>query len=87
MVFELLKGAADEQAIPYQLQAYGNKSPTDARLIRTNRGGVATGLLSVPLRYMHTPSEVLCMEDLEATIQLVCAYCRRIRPDTNFTPW
>jgi endoglucanase len=48
---------------------------------------VATGLLSVPLRYMHTPFEVLCMDDVEATIRLVCAYCRRVRPDTDFTPW
>ncbi|MFI0848932.1 M20/M25/M40 family metallo-hydrolase [Mesorhizobium sp. IMUNJ 23232] len=87
VVFDLLKAAADEHGIPYQLQAYGDKSPTDARLIQTNRGGVATGLLSVPLRYMHTPSEVLCMDDVEATIRLVCAYCRRVRPDTDFTPW
>lgn len=87
IVFDILKSAADEEGIPYQLQAYGDKSPTDARLIQTSRGGVATGLLTVPLRYMHTPSEVLCLDDVETTIDLVCAYCRRIRPDTNFTPW
>jgi endoglucanase len=86
-VFELLKAAADEERIPYQLEAYGDKSPTDARLLQTNRGGVATGQISVPLRYMHTPSEVLCLDDIEATIDLVCAFCRRVRPDTDFTPW
>ena len=87
VVFDILKNAADRQGIPYQLQAYGDKSPTDARLLQTNRGGVATGLLSVPLRYMHTPSEVLCLGDVEATIELVCAFCRDVRPDTDFTPW
>jgi putative aminopeptidase FrvX len=87
VIFEILKKAADRDGIPYQLQAYGDKSPTDARLLQTNRGGVATGLLSVPLRYMHTPSEVLCLGDVEATIELVCAFCREVRPDTDFTPW
>lgn len=87
VIFDLLKTAADRDGIPYQLQAYGDKSPTDARLLQTNRGGVATGLLSVPLRYMHTPSEVLCLGDIEATIDLVCAFCRSVRPDTDFTPW
>lgn len=45
------------------------------------------GIVSVPLRYMHTPSEVMCLTNVEATIDLVCEYCRRIRPDTDFTPW
>jgi endoglucanase len=36
---------------------------------------------------MHTPSEVVCLRDVDATIDLVCEYCRRIRPDTDFTPW
>lgn len=87
VMFEMLIAAADEQNIPYQLQGYGDKSPTDARLIQTSRGGVATAVLEVPLRYMHTPSEVMCMDDVEATIRLVCAFCRRVRPDTDFTPW
>ncbi|WP_027062603.1 M42 family peptidase [Mesorhizobium loti] len=87
VVFELLKTAADRERIPYQLQAYGDKIPTDARLLQTNCGGVATGLLSVPLRYMHTPSEVLCLGDITATIDLVCAFCSSVRPDTDFTPW
>ncbi len=87
VVFDILMRAAAEESIPYQLQAYGDKSPTDARLLQTSRGGVATGLLSVPLRYMHTPSEVLCLDDVQATIDLTCAYCRRLRADTDFTPW
>jgi putative aminopeptidase FrvX len=87
VVFELLRSAAEEQGIPYQLQATGGTSPTDGRVMQTNRGGVATGVISVPLRYMHTPSEVLCLDDVLACIDLVSAFCRRVRPDTDFTPW
>jgi putative aminopeptidase FrvX len=87
VVFKLLVAAAEEHNIPYQIQATGESSPTDGRVLQTNRGGVAAGVLSVPLRYMHTPSEVLSLDDVQACIELVCAYCRRVRPDTDFTPW
>jgi putative aminopeptidase FrvX len=87
VVFELLRSAAEEENIPFQIQGLGSSSPTDARVIQETRGGVASGVLSVPLRYMHTPSEVLCLEDVQATIDLVCAYCRRLTAETNFTPW
>jgi putative aminopeptidase FrvX len=86
-VFRLLQAAAEEEAIPYQLQAVGGTTPTDARMLQSNRGGVAAGLLSVPLRYMHTPSEVMSLDDVQATIELACAYCRRLKPETNFNPW
>jgi putative aminopeptidase FrvX len=87
VVFELLKRAAHEESIPYQLLAEGSSSPTDARKLQTSRGGVASGVLSVPLRYMHTPSEVLCLDDVQHTINLVCAYVARLKPDIDFTPW
>jgi endoglucanase len=87
VVLKLLKRAAVEQGIPYQLKAEGSSSPTDARMLQTSRGGVATGLLSVPLRYMHTPSEVLCLQDVQGTIDLVSAYVLRLTPDVDFTPW
>jgi len=87
IVFKLLERAADEEGIPFQLMAEGSSSPTDARMLQTSRGGVASGLLSVPLRYMHTPSEVLSLDDVQHTIHLISAYLRRLRPDTDFTPW
>lgn len=87
IVLDLLLAAARENNIPFQMQGYGNTSPTDARLLQTNRSGVATGLVSVPLRYMHTPSEVLSIKDVQATIELVCGYIRRLTPDIDFTPW
>jgi endoglucanase len=87
VVFSLLQSAAEEAGIPYQVQAVGGTTPTDARVVQSSRGGVATGLLSVPLRYMHTPSEVMCLDDVQSTIDLACAYCRRLTPGTNFNPW
>ena len=54
--------------------------------MQVSRAGVATGLVGVPLRYMHTPSETLSLADVENCARLVAAYCRRVRPDTDFTP-
>ncbi|ESX98136.1 M20/M25/M40 family metallo-hydrolase [Mesorhizobium sp. LNJC405B00] len=86
VVFNLLKSVAEKEGLPYQLQAVGSSSPTDARVMQQNRGGVASGVLSVPLRYMHTPSEVVCLDDVQTTIDLVCAYCRQLTPEIDFTP-
>jgi len=47
---------------------------------------VATALISVPLRYMHTPVEVLDLDDLEKTVQLLAALCARIDPGHSFIP-
>ncbi len=49
---------------------------TDANVMQLARGGVATALISVPLRYMHTPVEVLDLDDLQRTVQLLAAFCR-----------
>ncbi len=86
VMYEMLIDAAQSHNIPYQIQAAGSSSPTDGRLVQISRGGVATAVLSVPLRYMHTPSEVLCLDDVQARIDLVCAFCRKVTPATNFTP-
>lgn len=45
---------------------------------------MATGVISVPLRYMHTPSKVVCLDDMGATNDLVHEFCRRLRPDIDF---
>ena len=86
VVFELLKSAAEEAGVPYQLVATGGTSPTDARVLQESRAGVATGVISIPLRYMHTPSEVLSLDDVQACIDLVCGYCHRLNPEIDFTP-
>ena len=53
------------------------------RPYQIKRGGVTTAMPSVLLPYRHTPSEVLCLEDVQACIDLVCAYCQKVMPDTD----
>jgi endoglucanase len=86
VVFDRLRAAAERDGIPYQVSITPGTSPTDANALQTSRGGVATGLLEIPLRYMHTPSEVISLTDVEACARLLAAYCRSVTPETDFKP-
>jgi endoglucanase len=70
IVFDHMVEAAEEAGIPYQIQAEPRPTGTDARAMQMANAGVACGLLSIPLRYMHTPSEVVDLEDVERCVQL-----------------
>jgi putative aminopeptidase FrvX len=85
-VFEMLASVADEEGIPYTIQASPKATRTDADGIHLTRRGVPTGLVSVPNRYMHSPNEVVSVEDLFNTARLIAAFIRRMGPDTDFTP-
>lgn len=71
VVFKKLVDLAKKHKIPYQLEADPGPTGTDARIIQMTREGVATGLISIPLRYMHTPSEVVDLSDIENTVKLL----------------
>jgi len=86
MVFKLLCEAAEAENIPYQVEGAPRGTGTDANAIQLSRGGKAAALVSVPLRYMHTPTEVLSLEDLENTAKLLAAFVLRLEPGTDFTP-
>lgn len=73
-VYEKLIYLAEEGQIPHQLEVMGGATGTNADTIGTLKGGVATGLLSVPLKYMHTPVEVVDLDDVESVAQLIAAY-------------
>jgi putative aminopeptidase FrvX len=85
-VFELLVATAEAESIPYQVASAARGTGTDANAMQLSRGGMATGLLSVPLRYMHTPNELLSLDDLENTARLLAAFCARLKRDQDFTP-
>jgi len=85
-VFEMLAGVAEAEGIPYTIQAAPKATRTDADGIYLTRYGVPTGLVSVPNRYMHSPNEVVSVEDLYNTARLIAAFIRRLGPDTDFTP-
>ena len=86
VVFERLVKAAEAEGIPYALQAAPRVTGTDADAIHTAHRGVATGLVSVPNRYMHSPNEMVALEDLERAAQLLAAFARRTKPDSEFSP-
>lgn len=85
-VFELLVSAADDEKISYQVASAARGTGTDANPMQLSRGGMATGLLSVPLRYMHTPNELLSLEDLENTARLLAAFCANLKKGQDFIP-
>ncbi len=85
-VFALLVQAAKEEEIPIQILAAPSGTGTDANIMQLNRAGMATGIISVPLRYMHTPCEVMCLDDIENAAKLMAAFCARITPDIDWTP-
>jgi endoglucanase len=85
-VFDLLVTAAEKEKIPYQIASAARGTGTDANVMQLSRGGMATGLLSVPLRYMHTPNELLSLDDLENTARLLAAFCANVKKKQDFIP-
>jgi len=77
-VFELLVDAAEATGIEYTISASGRGTSTDADAIQISRSGIPTGLVSIPLRYMHSPVELVDLGDLEATVELIAAFAARL---------
>ena len=86
LLFELLVSAAEKARVAYQIGAEPRGTGTDANAIQLSRGGKAAALVSIPLRYMHTPTEVLALSDLEATVKLMTRFVLDLAPGTDFTP-
>jgi putative aminopeptidase FrvX len=86
LVFERLAEAAEAERIPYAIEAASRDTHTDAEAIFNAHRGVATALVSVPNRYMHSPNEMVAIEDLDRTARLLAAFARRLAPDTDFVP-
>ena len=86
VVFELLAATAEGEGISYTIEAASRDTHTDAEAIFNAHRGVATALVSVPNRYMHSPNEMVALEDLDRTARLLAAFVRRLTPDTDFVP-
>jgi len=82
---KMLIEIAQKKGIPYQLAAISRGS-TDANVIQLSRAGVATAVMSVPVRYIHTPVEVLSLKDLEAAVKLLSAFVLEIKEGMSFIP-
>ena len=85
VVFGLLRDAASRLSIPHTVHAAGRESWTDADAIHVARDGVATALLSIPNRYMHSPNEMVSLEDLDRAATLIAETCRSVTGETDFT--
>jgi endoglucanase len=85
VVFGLLRDVAEKKKIPFTVHAAGRDTGTDADAIHIAREGVATGLVSIPNRYMHSPSEMISLNDVNNVAELIAETCRTVTPKTDFT--
>jgi len=85
VVFRLLADTAKTLEIPYSVHAAGRFTSTDTDGIHLTRDGVATALLSIPNRYMHSPNELVSLDDLDRAADLIAEACRAVTADTDFT--
>lgn len=77
----MLIETAEAEGIDYTLEASGRGTHTDADAIQLARGGIASGVVSIPLRYMHSSVELVQLSDVEAVIELIVAFAARVEPD------
>jgi endoglucanase len=54
--------------------------------MQLSRDGVATGLVGIPNRYMHSPVEVVSLKDLDAAARLLAEFCASVTPNMDWTP-
>ena len=85
VVFNLLRKVAEKKKIPYAVHAAGRDTSTDADAIHIAREGVATALVSVPNRYMHSPNEMVSLTDVDHAATLLAETCRAVTSQTDFT--
>jgi endoglucanase len=85
VVFRLLRESAEEKRIPHTVQAAARDTGTDADSIHIARQGVATGLVSIPNRYMHSPNEMVSLDDIDHAAELIAVCCRAVADSTDFT--
>jgi putative aminopeptidase FrvX len=84
-VFELLVETAEAEGIGYSISASGRGTSTDADVLQISRAGIPTGLVSIPLRYMHSPVEMVDLGDVEATVELLAAFAGRLKKDIDLS--
>jgi putative aminopeptidase FrvX len=79
-VFELLHSAGEAEGIPFTVSASSRSTGTDADAFHLSRAGIPSAVVSVPLRYMHSPVEMVQLSDVENAAKLIAAFARRLEP-------
>ncbi len=83
-VSELLYDVAEAEELPHTLESMGRATGTDADAVHAARAGIPTGVVSVPLRYMHSPVELVSLADIQVAAELIAAFARRLEPGISF---
>jgi putative aminopeptidase FrvX len=83
-LFELLHDTAEAEQIPFTVEASARATGTDADAVHISRGGVPTALVAIPVRYMHSPVEVVELADVHACARLIAATALRLQRETTF---
>jgi putative aminopeptidase FrvX len=86
VLVDRLVATAEQEGIPFTLSAAPRYTSTDADAIYLSRTGVATAVISVPNRYMHSPNEIVAVSDLEACARLIAAFCRTVSAEDSWVP-
>jgi putative aminopeptidase FrvX len=84
-LFELLYETAEQEKIPFTVEASARSTGTDADAVHVSRAGVPTGLVSIPIRYMHSPVELVQLDDVYACARLIAAAALRLNSETAFS--
>ncbi|MBV9710392.1 MAG: M42 family metallopeptidase [Ktedonobacteraceae bacterium] len=85
-VYQLLVKAATEAGISYQIDPESARTYTDTDMIQIARGGVATGLVSIPCRYLHTGSEIASLKDMDEAARVLARFVLALDADTSVIP-
>ncbi|HEY5294523.1 MAG TPA: M20/M25/M40 family metallo-hydrolase [Gaiellaceae bacterium] len=83
-VVDLLVEVAEAEGIAHAFEAYSRTTETDADEMHLVRSGIPTALISIPLRYMHTPNELCDLDDVESIVRLLVAFAARLEPSDSF---
>jgi endoglucanase len=84
-ISELLIETAERLEIPHTIEASGSRTATDADAIQIARSGVPTGLVSIPLRYMHSPVELVDLADVDAAVELLAGFALGLDPGLDLS--
>ena len=85
-VLERLEETAKQREIAVQVRGAPRATGTDANAMQLSRDGVATALVGIPNRYMHSPVEVVRLDDLDRAAQLLAEFCLSVTPQMDWTP-
>lgn len=85
-VYQMLIHAAEEASIPWQIDPQAAYTGTDTDVIQVVGGGIATGLISIPCRYLHTSSEIASLQDIDQCAELLARFVLSLKEDVNVIP-